>query len=122
MPWRPANIKDFSGSQAAHVVNQLFRETNIRIDSISKNSTPILRGQASLNYGTIGAGSCVDRPIHMLGVNSNHVPQASPVTTIGAGLSWSAQIASSNNVNVRVCNATTSPVAANTITWKVVAQ
>jgi len=122
MPWRPSRITNFTDPQAAHVVNQLFRETNGRIDDINQNATPTVRGQATLNYGSIAGNTCIDRPAHILGITANLVPHVSPVTTVGANLSWSSQVASSNVVNIRVCNHTTAPIAANTIQWRVVAQ
>lgn len=120
--WRPANIKSFEGPEALHVVNQGFREANQRIDDVIKHQTPQLRGNATLNYGSIPGGTCKDRIVHMLGVNQNHVAHANPITVIGSNLSWSAQVNGSNNVLIRVCNITGGAVAANTIQWKVVAQ
>src|SRR6266436_10215623 len=118
MAWRPSNLTDLTRKDAAHVVNQLFRETNGRIDDITKAQRISLRGQAALNFGSVASQSCVERPVNLIGVNQNHVPHVAPVTAIGANLNWSSYVLASDTVAIRVCNPTSSPITANTINWR----
>jgi hypothetical protein len=104
---------------APHVVNQAFREANGRIDDIEKVLGNKIQGQATLNFGSIGAGACVERPAYVLGATQDGVPHSTPIVQIGANLVWSSWITDKNQVTIRVCNPTVAPIAANTLKWKV---
>lgn len=117
--WRPANLTDLTKKDAAHVVNQLFRETNARIDSLVQNTAVSFAGQAVLNFGTIPAQSCTDRPVYVTGASQQHVPHESPVNPPGTNLHWSSFISQQNQVTIRVCNPTVAGIAAHTVQWRV---
>src|SRR5579859_2524991 len=115
--WRPANIKGLP-AEAAHVINQLMRETNMRIDDTNKRlpTHQQLKGQGVLNFGTIPANTAVERTINLLGIGSGAAVMANPVLNLGnANLIWSAHVPTSNQVTVRLLNPTSSPVTVNKI-------
>lgn len=122
MPWRPSNLTDLTRKDAAHVVNQLFRETNGRIDDIQKAQVPVLRGQATLTFGSIAAGSCVDRTFTLLGARQDNVPHATPTLSIGNNLHWATRITASDKVTIRVCNVSGGAVTPQAVQWKVIVQ
>lgn len=127
MPWRLSNINVPTGkdgqpdfSQLTHVVNQLLRETNGRIDDLSKTSQRRVNGTSQLTFGTVGAGASVERIMHVPAAHENLVAHVNPIGDPGSGLVWSSRITAANQVSVRVVNPTGAPVAVNTIFWKAV--
>lgn len=120
MPWRPAKISDLS-VEAAGVINQLFRETNARIDTLNAAQKPYIKGQGTLVFGTIPANSAVERVLHVIGANTNGVAHASPAGGLDphSNLLWSARVTGPNTVAIRVANPTGSGIAANTIKWNI---
>lgn len=118
MPWRPARISKKGGSE--HVINQLFRETNGRIDDLSKVSGRRVTGQSTLAHGTLTAQTCTDRTMHVTGANRNLVPHASPIISPSPNVHWSSYISAANQVTVRLCNPTGSNIIINPTEWTVV--
>jgi hypothetical protein len=117
MPARPSNI---GGTQdILPTVNQLIRELQIRVDSLNK-ILPIHRTVAAtgtLNFGSIPAGSSVERTIQVAGARQNGTAFASPQLEPGAHLMWSAKITGTGIVTVRLVNPTSAPITANTVVW-----
>jgi hypothetical protein len=118
MPSRPANI---AGTQdILHVVNQLMRELSIRIDKVQSSAPPFQHIRSydnSLDFGSVPAGSTVDRTVQVLGAKSSSVVQASPQIPLQTGLTWSASSAKQDSVTVRVANHTGSPITPNVVKW-----
>lgn len=122
MPWRPANITNLP-PEAAHVINQLLRETNARIDSLQANQSPhqTLRGSAVLHFGTVSANSTVTRSFTLLGVTSGAAVSASPTLILDSShqLGFQAWAPSKNTISISVTNPTTGAITANTVKWTV---
>lgn len=117
--WRPANLKSLP-PEASHVLNQLLRETNQRIDDLAKKVPPHqnLKGTATLNFGTIPANSSVERTVNALGVNTSAAVAVSPSLTIGSvHLAWSARVGQNNQILIKVTNPTTGALDANSVKW-----
>jgi hypothetical protein len=119
-PWRPANIKSLPG-EAAHVINQAVREINGRIDVVSAQQRPYIKGSSTLAFGTVGAQSTVEATVHISNANSNGVAHASPAQgiQIPLGLHWSAYVSGQNQVRVRLSNITGAPIAVPAVLWNV---
>lgn len=121
MPWRPARITNLH-PEAAHVVNQLFRETNGRIDDLQKQQRPRIKGTSKLAFGTIPANSAIERTVNIPGANTSGAVHVSPGQGVDPGninLMWSGRVIGQGQVAVRVLNPTASPIAVNTIPWNV---
>lgn len=121
MPWRPARIANLH-PEAAGVINQLFRETNGRIDDINKAQRPRIKSTSKLVFGTIPAGQAVEAVVNIPGANTSGVAHVSPgqgVTPGSPHLMWSSRVVANGQVAVRVLNPTGSPLAVNTIPWNI---
>jgi len=121
MPWRPARITNLP-SEAAHVINQLFRETNARIDDANKQTRPHIKYTSTLVFGSVPANSAIERTLNVPGANTTGTAHASPAQGLTLGsinLVWSAYVSAQNQVKIRLLNPTASPVAVNTIPWNV---
>lgn len=121
MPSRPARLTDLTGPDAVHVINQLFGEYAKRIDDVQKlaSSNKII-SQATLNFGTISAGSCKELAVNTPGASTTLVAHANPILSLGStNLTWNAYVSAANQVKIRVCNPTGSPIAVNTVGWNV---
>jgi hypothetical protein len=143
MPWRPAKITQLP-KEAAHVVNQLFRETNGRIDDIINtpiknqiplslslpkglkvspypNPTPITlieKHQTRITFSAINANQCQEQTIPSPHATSNGAVTVSPQATLGSPhLSWSGWVSSPGVISVRVCNPTTGVITPSPVIW-----
>lgn len=75
---------------------------------------------ASLDFGSINAGTSVDRTVTATGASVTlGAVFASPQGTLAAGLSWSARVSGSNTVTVRVTNSTTGALTPAVVDWRV---
>lgn len=122
MPSRPARLTDLSHPDAVHVLNQLLAEYAIRIDNVDKKATTKrIASQSLLVFGTVGAGTCVEATVNILGATTNLVAHANPILPLYAGvnLSWSAYVSAANQVKVRLCNPTAAGIAVNTVKWNI---
>ena len=118
MPWRPANIT--GTKDILHVVNQLVRETNQRIDDTNKTIPPKIFSVGRLDFGTIAANSSVERTVTTLGATAGGVPHVAPKTYIGdPNVIWSAYISSTHQVTIRLLNPTATPVIPSVVAWNV---
>lgn len=117
MPARPANL---SGQEVLNILNQNIREIQIRIDKVVKSQPvhKIYKSSGTLNFGSIGANTALERNIKVAGAKQNGAAHASPQLTLGnSNLIWSAYVPSNGLVTIRVLNPTGSPVTPNTVTW-----
>ena len=121
MPSRPAKLTDLSHPDAIHVINQNFAEYAKRIDDIQKLASPKrIASKSKLVFGTIGANSCVEATVNILGASTNLVAHANPTLTLGStNLSWSAYVSAQNQVKVRLCNPTGAGIAVNSVVWNI---
>lgn len=120
-PWRPAKITEFN-KEGLHVVNQLFRETNARVDNLSRVQKPVPQGTPHLAFGTIPAQSSIEATCFVFGAGTSHTAYASPAQGLDIGsphLSWSARVVGQNKVAVRVTNPTSAGIAVNVIPWNI---
>lgn len=75
---------------------------------------------ATLDFGSIPAGSSVERSLSVPGVSTTSgVVFASPQAVLAAGLSWCARISAVDTVVVRVSNCTTGALTPAIVTWRV---
>lgn len=121
MPSRPAKLTDLTTKDAVHVINQNFAEYAKRIDDVQKLAVKTrISSQSTLVFGTIAANSCVEALVNILGASTNLVAHANPSLPLGSvNLNWNAYVFAANQVKVRVCNPTTSPIAVNTTKWNI---
>lgn len=121
MPSRPSKLTDLTQPDAIHVINQNFAEYAKRIDDIQKLATPKrISSQSTLTFGTVGANSCVEALVNLLGASTTLVAYANPLLPLGSNnLTWTAYVFAANQVKVRVCNPTAAPIAVNTTKWNI---
>lgn len=121
MPSRPPRLTSLSHPDAVHVLNQNLDEYAKRIDDIQKLVTPRrIASQSLLVFGTVGANSCVEATVNILGATTKLVAHANPTLPLGStNLSWTAYVSAANQVKVRVCNPTGAGIAVNTIRWNI---
>lgn len=114
MPSRPSKISAFN-DEGLHVVNQLFREVEGRLDDLQKQipAHNNLKSTSILAFGnSIPAGSTVEATVYLAGAHTSGVAHASPAQGImlPSGLTVTAAVSAQNQVRVRVANVTTSPI------------
>jgi hypothetical protein len=124
MPSRPSRITDLP-AEAAHVINQLFREYAGRLDDIQKKlpARTFLKNTSTLAFGTVAAQSAAEATLFVPGANQQCAVHVSPTTAAALGsvhLSWCGYVISKDQVRIRVTNPTGAGVAVNTIPWNVV--
>ena len=121
MPSRASRLTDLSHPDAVKIINDLLNQLSDRVDDVAKAAkTKRIASTSVLNFGTIAANSCVDSTVNIQGANTNLVAHANPILPLGStNLSWSAYVSTANQVKVRVCNPTTSPIAVNTVRWNI---
>lgn len=123
MPSRPARLTSLSNPDAVHVVNQLFREIEGRIDDVQKSVPPHnhLKTTGTLVFGTVGAQSTLEATLYVPGASTQGVAHVSPTqgTAIPAGITWSAYVSGQNQVRVRISNATGTGILVKSIPWNV---
>ena len=120
MPSRPVKATELAGPTGAHVVNQNFREVEGRLDDIQKVLNRRIGGTPTLTFGSVGAGACVEVTAYVNGANQNLVAHATPTVQVGSNVHWSARVLQQNQVAVKVCNPSTSPISVSTARWQVV--
>jgi len=88
---------------------------------VNKLATPKrLASRSFLKFGTVGANSCVEATVNLLGASTNLVAHANPVLPLGStNLTWTAYVSAANQVKVRVCNPTAAGIAVNTVEWNI---
>lgn len=143
MPYRPANINKLP-PEAAHVINQSIRETNFRIDDLTKQLNgrhifllPIttrqgiiypsgsrlnnaISGLQALNFGTVNAQSSSVVTINIPNATTNAAAFASPAADLGnSNLTWSAWVKQAGVVEVRLSNPTTGNITPSIVAWRV---
>lgn len=120
MPWRPARITNVH-PEAAHVINQLFRETNARVDDTIARIRPHIKATSPVVFGTIPAQTAIEVTMNVPGANTTGAVHASPAQGLdpGPNLIWSAKVSAQGQVTIRLLNPTGSPISANTIPWNV---
>jgi hypothetical protein len=120
MPWRPARITNLP-SEAAHVINQLFRETNGRIDDINSKVRPHIQTTVKLTFPSISPHSSADVIANVFGANTTGVAHVSPAQGLnpGSSLIWSATVYKQNQVLIRICNVSNTPITPATIPWNI---
>jgi hypothetical protein len=120
VPSRPANITDLTSPQGVHVLNQAIRELHIRIDQAQK-SIPLhrlLKTNALLNFGAIGANSVVERSISLPGVTQAATVKASPQLAVGnVAFMWSEYVSAPGKITVRMLNSSAGALTPNTVNW-----
>lgn len=126
MPSRPAKITTLTGPDSVHVINQLFREIEGRLDDLQKQvpAHRNLKSTSKLAFGnSIPAGSTIEATVYLAGAHTSGVAHASPAQGImlPAGLTVTAAVSAQNQVRVRLANVTGSPVAmpASTMSFNV---
>ena len=119
-PGRPARIT--GEHDLYHVVNQLFREVNARLDNVASQlpAHTISKLSAKLVYTSIAAQTCQERTATLLGATTQQTAAASPQVALGnVNLHWSAYVSKANTVTVRVCNITGGAITPNTVKWNI---
>jgi hypothetical protein len=120
MPYRPWLLTDLP-TTAAGVINQGARDIHAALDTLSSKVNRRIAGTPVLVFGSVGANSCAEATANVTGASQQLVPHASPLQQIGANLVVAAvYVTKQNQVTVRVCNPTGSPITANTVRWQVV--
>lgn len=124
MPWRPSRLSNnVINPVAGHVVNQVLRETNARIDDINAQANKRISSTSTLNFGAVSANTCKDRTMHVTGVNQHHVSAVNPVGGLlgSSQIHWSSFVSGANQVTVRLCNPTTGSITVVNAPWRVIA-
>lgn len=108
-----------------HVVNQLFREVEGRLDDQQKRlpAHTQLKSTSKLVFGTVPAQSGVEATVYIGGAGTSGSVHVSPAQGLDPGsvhLMWSGRVSAQNQVKIRVVNPTGSGIAVNTIPWNIV--
>lgn len=121
MPSSPSRITDLSHPDAVTVINKNFDTFAARLDQLaSASASKRISSKSTLNFGTIGANSCVDSVVNLLNASTTLVAHANPILPLGSNnLTWSAFVSKNGQVTVRVNNPTTSPITVNTVSWNI---
>lgn len=116
-----SRLTSLTDSSALATINKLFDSVSDTVDKLTvATKTKRIGGRSTLVFGTISAGSCVDAVANILGASTNLVAHANPLLPLGStNLTWSTFVSGANQVTVRVCNPTSSPITTNTTEWNI---
>lgn len=123
MPNTPTRLTDLTKPDGVNILNKVINDIGNRLDTLTNSAaTKRISAISTLDFGEIGANSSVNTVVNILGANTGFVATANPLLDLGSiHLIWSAYVSAKNQITVKVCNPTTSPITPNVVRWNILA-